>query len=104
MPEPHPEPIISIRIYTWVFLALLILAALTTAVAYVDLGIFNTLIAMFIATCKMLLVALFFMHLRYKAGLSRIASIAGLFWLGLLVAFTLADVFTRNWTPQGKPW
>jgi cytochrome c oxidase subunit IV len=104
MPHLEPEPIVPVRTYTWVFVALLILAALTTFVASIDLGLFNTVIAMVIATTKMLLVALFFMHLRYKAGLSRIASIAGLFWLGLLVAFTLADVFTRNWTPQGKPW
>ena len=98
------EPIIPIRTYTFVFVALLILAALTTTVAYIDLGLFNTLIAMVIATAKMLLVALFFMHLRYKPGLSRVASIVGLFWLGLLVALTLADTLTRHWTPQGKPW
>jgi cytochrome c oxidase subunit 4 len=98
------EKIISIRTYSFVFVALLILAALTTGVAYIDLGIFNTLIAMSIATAKMLLVALFFMHLRYKPGLTRIASFVGLFWLGVLVAFSMADVFTRTWTPQGKPW
>jgi len=98
------EPIIRIRTYTFVFAALLILAALTTSVAYIDLGLFNTLIAMVIATAKMLLVALFFMHLRYKPGLSRVASIVGLFWLGLLVALTLADTFTRHWTPQGTSW
>ncbi len=98
------ERIISIRTYSFVFFALLILAALTTGVAYIDLGIFNTLIAMSIATAKMLLVALFFMHLRYKPGLTRIASFVGLFWLGVLVAFSMADVFTRGWTPQGKPW
>jgi len=98
------EKIIPIRTYWWVFFALLILAALTTGVAYIDLGVFNTLIAMTIATAKMLLVALFFMHLRYKPGLTRLASFVGLFWLGVLVAFSMADVFTRGWTPQGKPW
>jgi cytochrome c oxidase subunit IV len=98
------EPIVPIRIYTFVFIALLILAGLTTAVSYVDLGVFNVVIAMAIATSKMLLVALFFMHLRYKPGLTRTASVVGLFWLGLLVAFTLADVLSRSWTPQGRPW
>jgi cytochrome c oxidase subunit IV len=98
------EPIIPIRTYTFVFIALLILAGATTAVAYVDLGVFNIVIAMVIATSKMLLVALFFMHLRYKPGLTRTAGVVGLFWLGLLVAFTLADVFSRSWTPQGRPW
>ena len=100
----HPGHTASIRTYTMVFVALLILAALTTAVSYVDLGVFNIVIAMLIATTKMVLVALFFMHLRYTVGLNRIVSIAGLFWLGLLVAFSMADLFTRHWTPEGKPW
>jgi cytochrome c oxidase subunit IV len=98
------EQIVPLRTYTFVFVALLILAGLTTAVAYIDLGVFNIVIAMLIATAKMLLVALFFMHLRYKVGLTRIVSFAGLFWLGLLVSFSLADIFTRHWTPQGTPW
>ncbi|HKS74369.1 MAG TPA: cytochrome C oxidase subunit IV family protein [Terriglobales bacterium] len=98
------EPIVPIRTYSLVFVALLILAALTTGVASIDLGVFNTVIALAIATTKMLLVALFFMHLRYKPGLSRVACIIGLFWLALLVSLSLADTFTRHWTPQGKPW
>jgi cytochrome c oxidase subunit IV len=100
----QPAHVASIRTYAIVFFALLILAALTTTVSYVDLGVFNVVIAMLIATTKMLLVALFFMHLRYTVGLTRIVSIAGLFWLALLVAFSMADVFTRHWTPQGRPW
>jgi cytochrome c oxidase subunit IV len=98
------EPIIPIRTYSFVFVALLILAALTTGVSYIDLGVFNTVIAMLIATSKMLLVALFFMHLRYKPGLSRATTIVGLFWLGLLVGLSLVDTFTRHWTPQGNAW
>lgn len=103
-PVRKEEPIIPVRTYFWVFVALMILAALTTLVAYVDLGIFNIVIALVIATAKMFLVVLFFMHLKYKPGLSRVAGFVGLFWLGLLVALSLADVYTRNWTPQGKPW
>lgn len=98
------EPIIPIRTYSIVFGALLVLAALTTGLAYLDLGPFNTVFAVLIATCKMLLVALFFMHLRFKPGLTRIASVIGLLWLALLVSLTLTDVFTRHWTAQGKPW
>ena len=41
----------------------------------------------------MLLVALFFMHLLYKPGLTRIASVIGLLWLALLVSLTLTDVY-----------
>ena len=97
MAELHPEPIVPVRIYTWVFLALLVLAALTTAFAYVDLGIFNTLIAMLIATCKMLLVALFFMHIRHSTQLTKLVVVGGLLWLGILLALTLSDFATRGW-------
>jgi cytochrome c oxidase subunit IV len=98
------EPIVSVRTYAIVFVALLILAGLTTWVASFDLGVFNTVVALAIAAAKMSLVGLFFMHLWYKPGLTRIAVVCGFFWLGLLVAFLLTDVFTRNWIPHGTGW
>ena len=39
--------------------------ALTTWVAYVDLGRWNTVVALTIAVIKMTLVILFFMHVKY---------------------------------------
>jgi cytochrome c oxidase subunit IV len=98
------EPIPSVRTYVLVFGALMLLAGLTTALAYIDLGIYNTVAALVIAGLKMMLVALFFMHIWYKPGLTRIVIVAGFFWLALLVAFTLADQFTRGWTPRALPW
>ena len=49
---------------------------LTTAVAYVDLGSFSVIVALAIAVCKMLLVALFFMHLRHSTKLTRLVVVA----------------------------
>lgn len=86
----------SVRAHTLVFVALLILAALTTGIAYIDLGPFNTVVALAIAFIKMCLVGLFFMELLYGRGLTRIVVLAGFFWLALMVSFTLADVFTRS--------
>jgi len=86
----------SVRTYTLVFVALLILAALTTGIAYIDLGPFNTIVALAIALIKMCLVGLFFMELFYTHGLTRIVVLAGFFWLALMVSFTLADVFSRS--------
>jgi cytochrome c oxidase subunit 4 len=86
----------SVRTYTLVFVALLILAALTTGIAYIDLGPFNTIVALAIAFIKMCLVGLFFMELFYTHGLTRIVVLAGFFWLALMVSFTLADVFSRS--------
>jgi cytochrome c oxidase subunit 4 len=98
------EPIVPVRTYVIVFVSLLILAALTTYIASFDLGIMNTAVAMAIATAKMALVGLFFMHLWYKPGLTRIIVICGFFWLSLLVGFTLIDLFTRNWVQRGASW
>ena len=92
----------SVRTYTLVFVALLMLAALTTGIAYIDLGPFNTIVALAIAFIKMCLVGLFFMELLYTHGLTRIVVLAGFFWLALMVSFTLADVFSRSWiSPPG---
>jgi caa(3)-type oxidase subunit IV len=93
----------SVRTYTLVFLALLILAALTTAIAYIDLGPLNTVAALAIAFIKMCLVGLFFMELLYTRGLTRIVVLAGIFWLALMVSFTLADVLTRSWISAPGP-
>ena len=67
----------SAKTYTLVFLALLALTAITTAVAYVDLGHFSVVVALAIAVLKMLLVALFFMHLRHSTMLTRIVCSCG---------------------------
>jgi len=86
----------SVRTYTAVWLLLLALTGITTAVAYVDLGAFSVVAALAIAVVKMLLVALFFMHVRHSTRLTRLVMIGGLLWLGILLAFTLADVWTRG--------
>lgn len=91
------EHIDSVKTYTIVFVALLILTLLTTVVATVDLGQFNIVVALVIAVVKMLLVALFFMHLRHSGKLTQFAMAATVLWLGIMVAFTLADVATRGW-------
>ena len=93
----------SVRTYTLVFVALLILAALSTRIAYIDLGPFNTVAALAIAFIKMCLVGLFFMHLLYSPGLTRIVVLAGFFWLALMASFMLADVFSRSWIKPPGP-
>jgi len=96
--------IVPVRTYLGIFLALLALTALTTAVAFVDLGRWNTVAALAIAVAKMLLVILFFMHLKYNSGLTRLILAAGFFWFAILVALTLSDELTRNWTPPPHSW
>lgn len=96
--------IVPVKTYVGIFIALLVFTAVTTGVAFVDLGPFNTVVALTIAVVKMLLVILFFMHVKYSSGLTRIVIVAGFFFLAILVSLTLADVLTRSWTPNPGPW
>jgi cytochrome c oxidase subunit IV len=98
------HPIVPQKTYIFVFLALICLTGLTTAVAYIDLGAFNTVVALAIAFTKMLLVVLFFMGVRNSSGLVRVTLVAGFFWLALLIAFTMTDYHTRTWTPVPETW
>jgi cytochrome c oxidase subunit 4 len=91
------EHIDSIRTYTLVLLALLVLTAVTTLVAFVDLGEFSVVVALAIAVCKMLLVALFFMHVRHSTRLTKLVVLGGLLWLVILLMLTLSDFTTRGW-------
>ena len=87
----------SVKTYVLVFLGLIFLTVATTAVAFVDLGPFSVVAALGIATCKMLLVALFFMHVRHSTKLTRLVVLGGLLWLAILLMLTLGDIMTRGW-------
>jgi cytochrome c oxidase subunit 4 len=86
----------STKTYVFVLLALLAATILTTLVAYVDLGPFSVVVALAIACCKMLLVALFFMHIRYSTKLTRLVVLGGMLWLFILLLLTLTDFATRG--------
>jgi cytochrome c oxidase subunit 4 len=92
------------RTYVTVFVSLIGLTLLTTGVAFIDLGPFNTVVAMAIAFFKMSLVILYFMHVRHSGGLVRITLVAGFFWLALLLGLTMSDYQTRAWTPPPQAW
>lgn len=86
-------------LYFTVFGALLALLLATVGVAYVDLGALNPIVAISVATAKMVLILLYFMHLRYSTPLARLVVVSGLLWLAILLVFTLSDYFTRTMTP-----
>jgi len=90
------EHVDSVKTYTAVWLILLILTGVTTGVAYIDLGAFSVVIALLIAAVKMLRVALFFMHMRHSTKLTQLAAAGAFLWLFIMMAFTLADVWTRG--------
>jgi len=90
------EHVDSVKTYGAVWLILLVLTAVTTGVAYIDLGAFSVVVALAIAVVKMLLVALFFMHVRHSTQLTKLVLIGGVLWLAILLTFTLADIWTRG--------
>ena len=91
------EHVDSVKTYAAVWIALLLMTALTTSVAYIDLGRFSVVVALTIAVCKMLLVALLFMHVRHSTKLTKLVVLGGLLWLGILISLTMADFATRGW-------
>jgi cytochrome c oxidase subunit 4 len=96
--------VVPVRTYVLVFLALMAGTALTTGVAYIDLGRWNTVVALAIAFTKMMLVVLFFMHVKYATGLTRVVILAGFFWLAIMIALTLSDELTRTWEINPAGW
>ena len=85
------------KIYVAVWATLMAMTLITTLVAFVDLGRFNTVVALAIATFKASLVVLFFMGAKYTPRLTRVVIICGIFFLGLLLAFSMVDYLTRLW-------
>ena len=91
----HTDHIVSPGIYLTIILTLLVLTAATVGAAYVDLGRFNIVVALAIATVKATLVVLFFMHAKYVPKRTQLVIIAGIFWLALLLFMTMSDYISR---------
>jgi cytochrome c oxidase subunit 4 len=53
-------------------------------------------VALAIACTKMILVALFFMHVRHSSKLTKLVLLGGLMWLLILLLLTLTDFVTRG--------
>ncbi|MGA9063683.1 MAG: cytochrome C oxidase subunit IV family protein [Terracidiphilus sp.] len=102
MSEPNNEMeqghhIVGPKIYLVILLLLLIGTATTVAVSYIDLGIWNPVLALAIATGKMMLVVLFFMHIKYSPRLIKLTAASGIFLFLVLISLTLTDYMSRAW-------
>ena len=93
----HATPhVVPVRLYLAVFAALLVLTAITTAVAFVDLGRLNVVIMLTIAMVKATLVVLYFMHVRWSDHLTWLVAGAAVAWLLLLVVLVTGDLAIRG--------
>lgn len=88
--------LVPVSVYLTIFGLLMILTGVTVGVSFVDLGAMNAVVAIVIAVVKMLLVVLYFMHVRYSTRLTWAVIAGGFFWLLLLLLLTLADYATRG--------
>jgi cytochrome c oxidase subunit 4 len=92
------EHIATKRTYIAVWVALMCLTAATAGASYLELGQFNIGLALVIATCKAMLVALVFMGVKYiSQKMTWVVIVAGLFWLFILVALSMTDYISRPW-------
>ncbi len=100
----HSHHIASVSNYLTVFALLLVLTAATVWVAFIDLGIFNTVVAMAIACVKAMAVILYFMHLKFNPGQTKLAAAAAIFWLMILLVITFFDYVGRTWQDNPPGW
>ena len=92
------DHVVSTKSYVGVWIALLILTVATAGVSFIDLGPFNTVVALCIATLKALLVVLIFMHVKYTSEkMTKVVIVSAVFWLFILLALSLSDYGTRMW-------
>jgi cytochrome c oxidase subunit IV len=84
--------------YVAIGISLLVLTSITVFAAFVNLGPFNPVVALLIATIKATLVILFFMHVKGASEkLTAVVIVSGFFFLAILLSLALADYMTRAW-------
>ncbi|MCH7689734.1 MAG: cytochrome C oxidase subunit IV family protein [candidate division Zixibacteria bacterium] len=88
--------ILPLNLYLAVGSGLLVLTVITVAVAQMDFGQMNLLIAMGIAVVKATLVAMFFMHLKYDNRIYMLVFVGSLLFLGVFIIFTMFDTLRRG--------
>jgi cytochrome c oxidase subunit 4 len=96
-PVSHEHHIVGPKTYLLILGALIVLTATTTGVAFLDLGIWNPVVAIGIACLKGVLVILFFMHIRYSSKVMMLTVGAGFFTFLVLITMTLSDYISRSW-------
>jgi cytochrome c oxidase subunit 4 len=90
----------SLRTYFIIYVLLLLFTGLTVLLATVGhLGVWEVPAALTIATCKTVLVGLFFMHLLQSPRLTWLIVATGALFVAIMIVLTMADYATRGWAP-----
>ena len=88
--------IIPVKYFVVTLISLLILTVITVAVAQVDLGALNIYVAMGVAVIKACFVIFIFMGVKWEEGFNKVVLFGTFLFLGLFIAITMFDVFTRG--------
>ncbi len=94
MSEEHAH-IVPYRTFVVIWVALLILTAVTVAVAQFNLGALNIWVALGIATLKSGLVIAVFMHMKYESLLFKLSLLSALAILAIFIGLNFFDVLYR---------
>ena len=93
--DSDQQHLMSYKTLGQVLAVLLLLTGLTVGVSYIDLGRLNVPITLAIASGKVSLVLLFFMHLKYEGRAIKISFISTVCFLAIMISFTFWDVAFR---------
>jgi cytochrome c oxidase subunit 4 len=96
-PVAHEHHVVGPKTYLLILSALLVLTAVTTSAAFINMGVFSPIVALAIACLKAVLVILFFMHIRYSSKVMMLTVGAGFFTFLVLITMTLSDYISRSW-------
>lgn len=88
--EQH-EHVVPAWLLHLIFVLLLGLTILTVAAIKVDVGNYNIVIAIGIATVKALLVVFYFMHLKWDRAFHALCVFGAIGFVGILIAYTMID-------------
>jgi cytochrome c oxidase subunit IV len=92
----HHNHVVPLKSYFAVAGTLFAMTIVTVAISYVDLGGFNAIVAVGIATFKALLVAFIFMHLLYDKKMYLYIFTIGIVFIGVFIALTMFDTLRRS--------
>ena len=96
-PEHAEHHIVTPLQYSYVYGGLIIGTIITVLAADINLGVFNPIVALGIASTKAVVVILFFMHVKYQSHLIKVTVAAGFFTFLVLVTMSLVDYMSRAW-------
>lgn len=96
-PEHAEHHIVTPLQYGYVYITLLAFTLLTIFAADWNMGVFNPVVALGIASTKAVVVILFFMHVKYQSGLIKMTVASGFFTFLILITMTLSDYISRAW-------